>query len=204
MNPWPRVDFGALVQAVRQPKCGPEDLSLWSGRCPEDELLTFFRDWPLPQMPYRLYEYASEIEFELDTLPTEVALLERARLFGESGDLALRRDGQGFLWHFVGLPNVFMPAGYDNKDYWQSYRERKLTVVQQHALLWGKEIRDAQGVSQGRWQEDRVGSANLVYPGRQGDERVVLQYREYLYRDHVEAVWWLRLLPETTLAQGRR
>ena len=184
-------------------KTSPKDLAFQGGRIAATALETFLNrwEWANLDMPWRIWEWVSDIAFEHEVGAPALAnaaarrpqWLERLRLFGRSGDLELRRDGEHFLWRFVGLPTVNVPAGFGNADYWQAYPERSLTLVSRRALLWGKEIQDDAGLPQGQWQEDRVGYAQLIYPEMQGDERVVLEYREYLYGDNLEAVWWLGL-----------
>lgn len=180
-----------------------QDPTIQGGRIDAAALETFLSQWEWAQLelPWRIWEWVSDITFEHQSGPPVPAnagarrpqWLERLRLFGESGDLELRRDGESFLWRFVGLSTVNVPTSFGNADYWLTYADRTLTEIPQHALLWGKEIQDEAGSPQGQWQEDRVGYARLVYPGMQGDERVILRYREYLWGDNVEAVWWLGL-----------
>ncbi len=158
-------------------------------------------DWSQLDMPWRIWEWVSDIAFEHQTgMPTPTpgdfrrpAWLERVRIFGNSGDLELRRDGAHFLWRFIGQANVVVPLGFENADYWQTYPNRVLSCYPRQVLLWGEEIKDGAGSPQGVWQEDRVGYARLVYPMMKGDKRVLLRYNEYLYGDNVEAVWWLGL-----------
>jgi len=181
MKPWPRVNFEELVQGVTQSQCGQADLSIWGGRCAESDLPTFLRQWPLAQMPYRIWEYASEIAFEQDTLPRNVALLERARLFGEGGDLELRREGTAFTWRFVGPGGVQPPAGdYGAQDYWANHPEATFHQREEGALLWGK--RDG-----AKWTDDRVGAATLTYPAT--GERVQVHYKIFSRAGCVEFVW---------------
>ncbi len=158
-------------------------------------------DWSQLDMPWRIWEWVSDIAFDYQTgapIPApgnfrRAAWLERVRIFGESGDLELRRDGAYFLWHFVGQANIVVPTGFENVDYWQAYPTRSLACYSRQVMLWGQEIRDAEDQPRGIWQEDRVGYAQLIYPQMKGDQRVLLHYNEYLYGDNVEAVWWLGL-----------
>lgn len=184
-------------------KTSQKDLAFQGGRIETKVLEMFLSQWEWTKldMPWRIWEWVSDIAFEHEAGAPALAnagvrrpeWLERLRFFGPSGDLELRRDGEHFLWRLVGLPTVNIPARFGNADYWQAYPERSLTLVPRRALLWGKEIQDDAGLPQGQWQEDRVGYAQLIYPEMQGDERVVLEYREYLYGDNLEAVWWLGL-----------
>lgn len=185
MKPWPRVDFQKLVQEVTQSQCGQADLSIRGGRCAESDLLAFVRQWPPVQMPYRIWEYVSEIAFEKDSLPRNVALLERARLFGEGGDLELRRDGTGFAWRFIGPAGMQPPAGdYGAQDYWADHPQATFHQREETALLWGK--RDGE-----KWADDRVGAATLKYPAT--GERVQVHYKTFSHSGRVEFVWFTRL-----------
>ncbi len=185
MKPWPRVDFDKLVQEVRQPQCGKADLSIWAGRCAEDQLQDFIRQWPLDRMPYRIWEYASEIAFEWDTLPSNVALLERGRLFGEGGDLELRRDGGEFAWRFIGPAGVQPPTDRP-ADFWSTYPDVTFYRRRETALLWGKR-------EDNRWHDDRVGAARLEYPAPAGWPRVQVEFWTFSRAGRVEFVWYTGL-----------
>jgi len=185
MKPCLCVNFEELVQEVTQSQRGQPDLSIWGGLCAESDLPTFLRQWPLAQMPYRIWEYASEIAFEQDTLPQNVALLERARLFGPGGDLEVRREGTTFAWRFVGPAGVQPPAGdYDAQDYWAKHPDATFHQREETALLWGK--RDGE-----KWADDRVGAARLNYPAT--GERVQAHYRTFSRAGRVEFVWFADL-----------
>ncbi len=170
------------------------------GRVPVNSVEEFLTawDWSQLDMPWRIWEWVSDIAFNYQTgRPTPTpgdfrrpTWLERIRIFGDSGDLELRRDGSDFLWHFVGQANIAIPTGFGNVDYWQAYPTRSLACYSRQVMLWGEEIKDTEGLPQGVWQEDRVGYARLIYPNMKGDQRVLLRYNEYLYGGNVEAVWW--------------
>ncbi len=187
MTSWPRVDFDKLVQEVRQSQIGQAALSIWGGRCAESDLLTFIQQWPLDQIPYRIWEYASEVTFERKSLPKNVALLERGRLFGEGGDLEVRRDGQEFVWRFIGPAGVRPPAGdYGAQDYWADHSGATFYQRGETALLWGK--RDGS-----RWYDDRVGAARLEYPAPSEWSRVQIAYWAFSRAGRVEFVWYTGL-----------
>jgi len=114
------VNFDELVKEVTHSQVGRATLSVWGGRCFEDNLLEFLREWEkTAQMPYRIWEYASDIVFEENTLPDDPVLLQRGRLFGKDGDLEVRRDGTSFAWRFIGPPKIQPPAGnFDTQNYW--------------------------------------------------------------------------------------
>ena len=189
------VDFATLVKEVQQPRYGRSDLSIWGGRCKEEDLLTFLQGWPLETIPYRIWEYVSEIEFDRDTLPNNPVLLERGRLFGEGGDLEIRRDGNTFLWRFIGPAGVRPPEGpYDARDFWathseeQTHRQEEVRFHrrEESVLLWGKFEPE-----KGRWEESRVGAARLEYPA--AGERIRLRYYAFSRAGRVEFVWFTGL-----------
>jgi hypothetical protein len=178
------VDFEDLVRQVRQPTVGQERLAIWGGMCAEDALSDFLAGWSLEQMPYRVWESTDRIDFEKDTSVSNVALLERGRLFGEGGDLDLRRDGAVFRWRFVGTPTICPPEPYNAKEnnFWAHHPEATYHCYEESALLWGERKGD-------RWHEDRVAAANLDYPAPDDAERVQVRYRVYSRAGHVEFVW---------------
>ena len=186
MKPWPRVDFNKMVHEVRQSRCGQTDLSIWSGRCSENELRDFLQQWPLEQMPYRIWEYASEITFEMDTLPRNMALLERGRLFGEGGDLELRRDGAEFIWRFIGPAGVHPPIGWSAENFWSTNPNATFYRRKETALLWGK--RDGK-----HWHDNRVAAARLEYPVFADWPRVQIEYWAFSRGGRVEFVWYTKL-----------
>jgi hypothetical protein len=161
----------------------------------EQILEQFLQAWNFSNMnvPYRVWEYVHQIEFtSKNTIPnvSELALLERARLFGEGGDLSLRRDGERFLWHFIGPKGTAMPAGYGEKDFWKENPDVHLRQRDETALLWG-DYKEALG----RWQEDRVGWAKLDYPtssaqARRQGKRVEIHYTVFTDGGHTAFVWW--------------
>jgi len=188
MKPWERVDFAELAAEVKQPLFGRNDLAILGGECSEIKLLKLIEYWSLVKMPFRIWEYSSEIFFERDTLPKNLALLERGRIFGEGGDLILRRNGAGFSWRFIG------PAGVQNsienhnmQNYWDN-NPNTFHHDEKTALLWGK-------WDGNQWIEDRVGSAKLNYPMTNllKDDRVQLTYKAFTYAGQLEFVWYTGL-----------
>jgi hypothetical protein len=181
MSTWPKVDFSQLVQEVNQPQVGKDHLTILGGICAENDLNTFLQQWDLLQMPYRIWEYVSEIVFEKGTLPQNVALLERGRLFGPGGDLELRRDGATFAWRFIGPAGVqALTEDANTRNYWTDHPHVTFHQREETALLWGRWNGET-------WTEDRVGAARLNYPAN--GERVQIHYRTYSRAGRVEFVW---------------
>ena len=193
------IDFAQLVRSVRAPKVGPEELSIWGGECSEDQLPRFIGQWPtLTRLTYRIWEYTSRIVIrkagDAEDIPAQarVPRLERGRLFGGTGgDLSLRRDGDVFLWHFVGPAGCVPPEASVVRDFWQvGEPNARFHVGEESSLLWGER---KEGFD--RWFDDWVGSAILEYP-MDCLNRVKVRYRTYSRRGRVEFVW-LRELDKT-------
>lgn len=185
-----QVKFEKLLEQVRQPLVGKGQLSIFGGVCSEDQLLDFVKGWPLAQMPYRILEYADRIQFERGELKLpsreDIALLERGRMFGEGGDLELRRDGNLFRWRFVGKGGITPPKGYDARNFWDTHQDAAFHCYTETALLWGERDSD-------RWYDDRVAWADLRYPVNGEPERVQVEYKAYSRAGQVEFVWLTEL-----------
>jgi hypothetical protein len=185
------IDFHVLVEQMRSSQVGKNDLAIWGEACAETEALDLVKHWPtVAQMPYRIWEYCSNIVFGRD-ISANVQWLERARLFGEGGDLSLRRDAKGFHWWFVGPIGSCLPDGFQGKDFWKAESDAKFHECKEAALLWGKGgMHQAEG-EQKRWIwfEDRTASAQLCYPVDGEPERVQVDYRTYSRRGRIEFVW---------------
>jgi len=182
-----QVNFTELVEQVKKPLWGREHLAIWGGTCSEDILLDFIQDWPLEQMPCRIWKYTNRIAFE-EQPPTNATLLERGRLFGVGGDLELRRDGNVFRWRFVGKLGIRLPKGYDTDEanFWTDNQEAAFHCYEETALLWGK--RSSEG-----WYDDRVAAADLRYPVDGEPERVQVHYKTFSRAGCIEFVWFTGL-----------
>lgn len=180
------------------PKMGKDDLSIWGGRCAEGELLNFLQNWALEEIPYRIWEYVSEITFDKDSLPKNETLLEHGRMFGPGGDLTIRRDGANFRWHFVGRPGQPEPPASGNpKNFWdvEANRGLKFHRWKDKALLWGK-YAGKNGAGEHYWHDDRVARAKLTYPVPDGAEweRVMIKYYTFSQAGQVQFVWFRELV----------
>jgi len=191
------MNLDQIVRDVREGKrYGRNDLAIWGSECAEANLLAFLAAWDLSEMPFRIWEYASQIDFRCGTLPDNISLLERGRLFGEGGDLTLRRDGPDFFWHFIGRPETHPPANYKSEDFWNSNTDLTFHRWDETALLWGERKNGA-----ARWLDDRVGRADLVYPVPGEWKRVQLRYWTFSHAGRT-AFFWLRGLEEWKEAQN--
>lgn len=198
------INLDQQIKALFEgPQVSQGELAIWGGKFKADKLAAFLDawDWTSLDMPWHIWEWVSDIIFEHQSGPPALLdedfrrpqWLERARFFGPGGDLELRRDGDCFLWRFVGRPETTKPCGFfdPEADYWthDGHAGRQLHVCRRKALLWGQELAGHPG----RWHDDRVARARLTYPAASGQStkgRAQLRYNEYLYGDDVEAVWW--------------
>jgi hypothetical protein len=140
-------------------------------------------------MPFRIWEYASRIEFKRNTPPDEVNLLERGRLFGEGGDLELRRDGAVFRWGYIGKPGAQPPSGHQPApdNFWTKNKAVTFHRCNEAALLWGERREE-----QSRWFDDRVARALLDYPEPAASAawpRVRICYWTFSRAGRIEFVW---------------
>jgi hypothetical protein len=185
MKSWKRVDFPALAAQAKQSLFERNEFSLMGGQCAECEISELILQWDLASMPFRIWEYSSEIIFEKDTLPKSIALLERGRLFGEGGDLMLRRNGTDIAWRFIGPAVIKKPVGnFGTNDYWQTNQDSAFHQEKKTALLWGEWNGEI-------WIENRVGSAKLNYPIN--GKRIQLDFKIFTQAGFVEFVWFTGL-----------
>ena len=82
-----------------------------------------------------------------------------------------------------------MPPGYGAKDFWGENPDVVFRQRDESALLWG-----AYKEESGRWQEDRVGWADLTYPhpGTK-EQRLEIHYTVFIDGGQVAFVWWKEL-----------
>jgi len=213
-----RIDFDDRIEALFEgPVTTKDNLSIWGGEFKAGRTDDFLKKWKLEQrdMPWRVWEWISQITFQWKTEPDNSEMLERGRLFGPGGDLSLRRDGERFLWCFIGPRQEALPDGFEwdegkndepeteklflVADYWcRQPTGWELQSRDRTVLLWGQEHREQNENPLRTWHDDRVGGVRepIEYPtmsGRDKEGRVKLCYREYLRGGDMEVVWWLGL-----------
>jgi hypothetical protein len=120
-----------------------------------------------------------------------------------------------WLWRFVGPEATRLPVGcverteaelleaaqppFGAVSYWAQTGGTGLQREPRHTLLWGeRRYHPADGKKVYSWHADRVGAAQLHYPGDwdalpEPPNRVQLNYDAYLRDGNVEAVWWTGL-----------
>lgn len=206
MSEW--LNLEELVRGMLDtPLIGPEHLAVWGGEFTADRLKAFLNTWNLPRdgMPWSLWQWTDDIKVQHRAgIPGDLDYLERGRIFGPDGDLELRRDwrrdGDRFLWRFVGETGTRKPQGFDVADYWTGREDKPVRPYQRTALLWGSK-EAAKPYDKTGWHEDRVGRAQLDYPNVNGN-RVQVRYVEYLYGGEVELVRLLCLEDEPSRPKG--
>jgi hypothetical protein len=193
------VSFQQLVADVLDKESwkGKGDFAVWSGECAESALKQFLTDWGIPNdgMNYVMLEFMDRILWrdgqaaEVKLSQELVAELEGGRIFGERGDLSLRRACDVFRWHFVGAADSKPPQG---EIFWDLEPHACFMQCDESALLWGKRDPDKM-----RWFEDRVARADLRYPISVPDSRksyrARIHYTTFSRAGRVEFVWFKRL-----------
>lgn len=179
-----RLNFADLLS--QRTACAQEDLAIIGGTVQETDVRGWLAEWHLQSLPWQIWEEVSALRLEKDTpLPLDFALVERGQIFGEGGNLTLRRDGTIFRWHFIGLETTGVQVTPDVRNFWQEHPGAVLQRVDQKAILWGAWRPDL-----GRWHDNRVGWANLQYPAElNGKHHVYVHYDEYLESGRVAFVW---------------
>lgn len=198
------TDFGTLARQVTDVDSwwGADNFSVWAGSCPEYQLLAFLQAWGIPgvDIPYTVLEYMDRVVFLKENAGLDAERmreLERARVFGNKGDLSFVRDEEGWRWHFVGLLESPPPQGFGSQEsLWTGEPGATFLKREEKAMLWG-----ARTENQPRWFDSRVAGARLEYPVKMpkitGDAecRVLLNYRTFSRGRGVEFVWYLGLEP---------
>ncbi|MCB2160719.1 hypothetical protein KQH40_01390 [bacterium] len=170
------------------------ELSVLGGICQETDLLFLLETWPtLRDMPFAIWEYTDEILFEMNTLPQrDLDWLERGKLFGDGGDLTVRRDGEDFRWWFVGPKDVHPAEQFLlSTKVWTDVVG--FVQVENQSLLWGELVQESDPPV---WFENRVAGADLSYPVSEGKNKIRVEFTEFRYAGNTEFVWFKRLVGE--------
>ncbi len=110
--------FQDAKTAVTNP-CTAQNLFIWGGQFhnePPARLEQFLQAWQADgSLVFRwmMVEEVDEFYVKPASLPNLIAqhtLLERARLFGEAGDLDIRRDADTIHWRFISEAHAAPPA----------------------------------------------------------------------------------------------
>ncbi|MCL4709307.1 hypothetical protein KJ068_29475 [bacterium] len=185
--------------------------AVWGGKLNPNEWLAFLDAWKWKDdKRWRILEFVSDFKIDDGAMPLEekdIPLLERVELFGKSGHLSSRRDGEWVYWHFVGETTIIVPQGYEHTEsYWEKHSEDKFRRAEkeQRMLLWGERIK-AGDDWMNEWFDDRVAWAELKYPhiappqngttenhsdvAEQESQRVQANYWQFTCAGQVAFVW---------------
>ena len=197
-------DFEKEVECMKNdpPIDGNSTIIIWGGVFDAEEFKDFMVAWVFADMAYVIQEHAYDITFQIaDTdniVSQNPALLERLEIFGASGNLSLRRNGNEFLWHFIGddtearqdTLSKLEAAQFMVRFFWKENSACRLYKRDESALLWGEYDGD-------HWHDDRVGWAELKYPTpdtmKKNKQRVQIDYTVFTDNGQTSFVWWKEL-----------
>jgi hypothetical protein len=182
--------FNRIRDVKKTPLIGPQQLCVVGGRFSAAQLPKFIELWEpvlAAQMPWRIYEYVSRLSVKRSNIGiplTDLNSLERARCFGEMGDLDLRRDLATIYWRFAGDPSIKLPDF--NANYFKAYNY--WTEQEENFLLRQFDTQTVQ------WRPDdgRVGDwksyAGLVPEDKKNKLKVLLKQIHYVRAGRIELV----------------
>ena len=195
-------DFESIWNVVQQAHLANNEIPAVSGGrfsdARPDEFLNMWlrNDY---DFPWRIWAYTDSIEFGLvdEDISECLPHLLRTELFGPDGHLSLRRNGANrWQWRFVGPAGTVLPTELEGV-LWQSKADSVLRRYEEKVILWGEEIRKKKDDPQtgiGRWWDDRVAAARLVYPPSLSSvDRVYLHFYRYTQTGHTVLVQYLGL-----------
>jgi hypothetical protein len=139
-----------------------EALTFTGGECEAADAGALLEAFALSDMPFMLVETMDDglrmLGTDRDWPVGQAPGILRLHVFGEGGDLKLRRDGHRLLWTYIG----FEQPDIKGRDFWAENRASELVEDAEllTALLWGR-----YDDSLGYWYDDRVRGAGdrLVY-----------------------------------------
>ncbi|MEM3563792.1 MAG: hypothetical protein QXR19_11215 [Candidatus Jordarchaeaceae archaeon] len=175
-----------LIGAERISK---NDIQILGGEIEENDLQRFIEKWDFSNMPFTILETLSGIiiEKKFDLSHISSNQIERIRIFGQDGDLDIRRDANHFLWRYIGRKNP--PKDINAKDFWNENPHKKFFVEEKEALLWGRKYDPNRNL----WKDDRVAKAKLSYPGKGSSDFPKVRYKALSEKGVVSFVWFLEV-----------
>lgn len=182
------IDFEQLYERMQRAKLAEaERPTILGGEFPAERLNDFLSVWQArwKAMPYRIWEHISLIEFADE--PKQPEFLQRAEIFGEGGHLSLRRDGNRWLWHYVGEAVDLSLNGFGAMDFWKANPNYQLRRYTESVILWSE-----QKVSGNLWSDGRVAAAQLNYPVA-SNGAVDLHFWRYTENGQTAFVWYRNL-----------
>lgn len=172
------------------PAWGKEQFEVLGGRFLPGRWEAFLQAWQWPdEKRWGTWEFVSDFWINSGELPPidKLSVLERVDLFGKSGHLSARRDGDVILWHFTGNYGLeSLTEDFEAESYWILHQSETFDRKElKSAILWGRKEGDA-------WRDDRVGWARLVYPGV-SSPHAQLTYWQFTHAGQVAFIWFTGL-----------
>lgn len=168
-------------------KIKQKDVYIQGDTIRENELNSFISSWDFSGMPFAIIETLKEMNFTKDLFAKEYIFkpedVERTRIFGEAGDLDIRRHETVFVWRYIG--RVSPPAGQQGMNFWNKNSDTDFFIGEKQALLWG-----IYHERKGAWHDDRVAKALLSYPVEEKRGRVKLHYKTLSQKGCIQFVWY--------------
>lgn len=174
---------------LNEKRIGQNDLQIWGGdKIDADALQQFISMWSKSEMPFAIIETVREIaikkNYDFSTLVPDT--VERIRIFGDNGDLDIRRDVNRFRWRYIGKKEL--PEKVEGENFWANNSATKFFMEEKKALLWGKYNSDREV-----WHDNRVAKAKLSYPIEDNPKRVKIRYRTLSEEGVIAFVWFVAI-----------
>lgn len=172
---------------LKEKRISKNDIQIWGGEVKENELEQFIKEWDFSNMPFVIIETYKEIAITKisDHINIAPEIIERIRIFGEGGDLDLRRDTISFKWRYIG--NNKLPSNIAGENFWKENPDSKFFLEEKESFLWGKYNQNL------KWHDNRVARAKLSYPINGNPERVKICYKIFSERGNISFVWFTGL-----------
>lgn len=120
-----------------------DNLFIWGGQIANDngesisQLPAFFQAWSAEDGPDFDWMMVEEVDrFYVKTaslvhLATHHELIERVRLFGQVGDLDIRRDGREIYWRFISETHSQLPSAFpfSAHSFWDDPKNKGVTFA---------------------------------------------------------------------------
>ncbi|WXG41607.1 MAG: hypothetical protein WED07_12730 [Candidatus Freyarchaeum deiterrae] len=184
------TDFSKKINdLLEENRISKNDIQIWGSEIEENSLQQFISKWNFSNMPFTILETLKEIiikkNFDFSKIPSNQ--VERIRIFGQDGDLDLRRDTNRFIWRYIGNNNP--PKNTNGEDFWKKNPDKKFFIEKKEALLWGRTYDPKRSI----WQEDRVAKARLSYPVKGNSNFAKIHYKTLSEQGVISFVWFLEI-----------
>lgn len=177
-----------INKLLNEKRISKDEIQIWGGEIKEKELQGFIKSWNFSDMSFVIIETFKEITITKNSgnINIKPEIVERIRIFGNAGDLDLRRDSSCFRWRYIGRNRP--PSNITTESFWEKNPDKKFFLEEKEALLWGKYNQNMK-----LWHDDRVARAKLSYPVNGNPERVKICYKTLSEKGCVSFVWFTEL-----------